>query len=57
MLIKSIHGYVLDFDGEDYRWTADKSKAWAFQPGIDVMIHFNRLDNPKRALKVELVQP
>lgn len=28
LYVRSEYGYVRDFDGEDYLWTPDKSKAW-----------------------------
>lgn len=35
-------GWLWDFDGEDYRWTKDRSLAWTMRK-IDVTLHFARL--------------
>ena len=41
--IRTKHGWLADFDGEDYRWTDDPDAVWAMT-WAEVAMHANRLD-------------
>jgi hypothetical protein len=52
-LIKSAHGYLWDFDGEDYRWSADPKHAWKLTQ-FEKNLTTNRLDGAK--IKHEVIE-
>lgn len=43
-IVQSDYGYLLDFDGEDYQWTADVRRAWRMTL-IDIQLATGRLQH------------